>query len=245
MKTASLWKTKTNRAGGYVNNWSTMFEARVEGERHHLNQTILRYVQKAPDDIRWEIDRDEFHELMATKEESAPGPDGIPKSLNRCGGGLGSQFLYKAYKHVIEGGPCSGAVCREQNCFHYQILRCRHQWTYCEIAGGEGPRPLTLCDCDCKILTTAICQGFQWHTMRCLHPFQRCISSRKMTDNIFEVEAIALAHVEFAGKPGGQFLMARGVRQGCLASGILLPMAYDPIFSLASGRDHPKKPCHT
>ena len=32
-------------------------------------------------------------------------PMGIPKSLYRCAGGLGSQFLFKAYKHVIEGGP--------------------------------------------------------------------------------------------------------------------------------------------
>ena len=39
------------------------------------------------------------------KKESAPGPDGYPKSPYRCAGGLGSQFLYNAYKHVIEGGP--------------------------------------------------------------------------------------------------------------------------------------------
>ena len=63
-----------------------------------------------------------------------------------------------------------------------------------------------------------------------------------MTDNIFEIETAALAHestgllgflcrflrriyrdiithVEFAGAERGQFLMARGVRQGCPASG--------------------------
>ena len=28
-----------------------IFEARVEGERHHYHETILRYVQEAPDDI--------------------------------------------------------------------------------------------------------------------------------------------------------------------------------------------------
>ena len=32
--------------------WCKIFEARVEGERHHVHETILRYVQKAPDDIR-------------------------------------------------------------------------------------------------------------------------------------------------------------------------------------------------
>ena len=52
-----------------------MFQARIEGERHHCHENILRYVQKALDDICWEIDRNEFDELMAAKKESAPGPD--------------------------------------------------------------------------------------------------------------------------------------------------------------------------
>ena len=38
-------------------------------------------------------------------------------------------------------------------------------------------------------------------------------------------------HVEFAGMTGGgQFLMARGVRQGCPARGFLFAMAFDLIF---------------
>ena len=45
--------------------WSTIFQARIEGERHHCYETI---VLKAPDDIRWEIDRNEFDELIATKK---------------------------------------------------------------------------------------------------------------------------------------------------------------------------------
>ena len=36
--------------------------------------------------------------------------------------------------------------------------------------------------------------------------------------------------MEFAGLTQGQFLMARGVRQGCPASGFLFAMAFDPIF---------------
>ena len=37
-------------------------------------------------------------------------------------------------------------------------------------------------------------------------------------------------HVEFAGTTWGQFLMARGVGQGCPASSFLFAMAFDPIF---------------
>ena len=152
------------------------------------------------------------------------------------------------------------------------------------IRSPDAFRPLTLCNCDCKLLTSAICRGLHWYTMRCIHPSQRCISSRQITDNIFEIEITALAHVacapqesgilladfaaaypsdnhswilsvienselpeficrflrsiyrdsitrvEFAGTTRGQLLLARGVRQGCPASGFLFAMAFDPIF---------------
>ena len=48
--------------------------------------------------------------------------------------------------------------------------------------------------------------------------FLRMISSNSVTD------------VEFATKTRGQFVMDRGVRQGCLASGFLYVMAFDPFF---------------
>ena len=84
--------------------WSSTFQARVEGPRHHQYENILRYVQKAPDDIRWTIDRTEFDELIALKKDSAPGPDGIPYGAYRRAGGLGSQFLFNAYKFLLKGG---------------------------------------------------------------------------------------------------------------------------------------------
>ena len=144
----------------------------------------------------------------------------------------------------------------------------------------DALRPLTLCNCDCNLLTSAFCRGLNWYTIRCIYNSQRCISSTQMTDNIFEIESTALAHVacvpqdsgvlltdfaaaypsvnhswifsvlehtglpdflccflrsicrdsithvEFAGAERGQFLMARGVRQGCPASGFLFAMAF-------------------
>ena len=48
--------------------------------------------------------------------------------------------------------------------------------------------------------------------------------------------------MEFAGAERGQFLMARGVRQGCLASVFLFTMAFDPIFRWLQETIIPKNP---
>ena len=40
---------------------------------------------------------------------------------------------------------------------------------------------LTLCNCDCKILTAAMCSGSRRYSIECNHPSQRCVSQRVMT----------------------------------------------------------------
>ena len=68
---------------------------------------ITRYeydmFKKAPDDIRWTIDETEFDDLLALKKDSAPGPDGTSYGVCRCAGGLGSKFLFNAYKAFLDG----------------------------------------------------------------------------------------------------------------------------------------------
>ena len=44
--------------------WGTIFQARVEGPRHHQHEEILRLVQQVPDDISWTIDQAEFDDLL-------------------------------------------------------------------------------------------------------------------------------------------------------------------------------------
>ena len=80
--------------------WRTIFQARVDGQ----HEEILRY-------IRWTIDRTEFDELMALKKDSAPGPDGIPYGAYKCAGNLGSQFLFNAYRVLLEGRYHSRSFC--------------------------------------------------------------------------------------------------------------------------------------
>ena len=45
---------------------------------------------------------DEFEELLASKRESALGPDGLPKSVYRSAGGIG-QFLFATYQAFLQG----------------------------------------------------------------------------------------------------------------------------------------------
>ena len=176
--------------------WGSTFQARVEGPRHHQYDDILRFVQKAPDDIRWTIDKTEFAELIAMKKDSAPGPDGIPYGVCRCAGGLASQFLFNAYRSLLEGGTVPEHFAESFTVFIPKTSDIDDNGRI--IRSPDAFRPLTLCNCDCKLLTSAICRGFQWYTMRCIDPSQRCISSRQMTDNIFEIETTALAHVACA-----------------------------------------------
>ena len=144
-KTAILWKTKMNQAGDYVSMVCTIFQARVEGQRHHHYENILRYVQKAPD-------RNEFDELMATEKESAPGPDGIPYSFYRCAGDWAPD------KHVPEGGTVPALFAESRTVFIPKSSDVDNNGRI--VRSPEALRPLALCNCDCKILTTATCRRF-------------------------------------------------------------------------------------
>ena len=126
---------------------------------------------------------------------------GFHKGLYRCAGGLGSRFLYNAYKHVLEGGVIPALFAESRTVFISKSSDVDNNGRI--VRSAEALRPLTLCNCDSKILTTAICRGLHWYTVRCIHPSQRCISSRQLTDNIFEIETAALAHVACAPRESG------------------------------------------
>ena len=162
--------------------WGTIFQAREEGPRHQQHEDILRYVQHAPDDINWTIDQTEFDELFALKKDSAPGPDGIPYGIYRCAGGLGSKFLFHAYKAVLEGSAIPDCFAESRTVFIPKTSDMNDLGRI--IRSPDALRPLTLCNCDCKLFTSAICRGLHWYTVRCIHTSQRCISSRQMTQHL-------------------------------------------------------------
>ena len=192
-----IWK-KTLRVVG------TIFQAREEGPRHHQHEDILRYVQHAPDDISWTIDQAEFDELLALKKDLAPGPVGIPCGVYRCAGGLGSKFLFHAYKAVLEGSVIPDCFAESRTVYIPKTSDVDDLGRI--IRSPDALRPLTLCKCDCKLLTSAILSRPSLVHYAMHSPSQRCIASRHMTDNIFEIGTTALAYVACAPQESGVLL---------------------------------------
>ena len=181
-----------------------LFQTREEGPRNLHHEEILRFVQQALDDINWILDQAQFYDLLASKKDSAPGHDGTPHGIYRCAGGLGSKFLFHAYPAVCEGSTIPTCFAESRTVFIPKTSDTDDlRWI---IRSPDALRPLTLCNCECEILTSAICRGLHWYTMRCIHTSQRCISSWQMTDNILEIESTALVHVSCAPRESGVLL---------------------------------------
>ena len=119
-------------------------------------------------------------------------------------GRLGLSVLVQRIKNVLEGGTVPEHVAENRTVFIPKTSDIDDNGRI--IRSPEALRPLTLCNCDCKLLTTALCRGLHWYTMRCIHTSQRCITSRQMTDNIFEIETTALPHVACAPQESGILL---------------------------------------
>ena len=78
--------------------WSGIFRARDDGIPEEQDYTMLSFVVPAPRDMNW---TSAFEEVLASKSESAPGPDGLPESVYRSAGGIGAQFLSPAHEAML------------------------------------------------------------------------------------------------------------------------------------------------
>ena len=107
---------------------------------------------------------------LLLKKDSAPGPDGIPYDVYRCAGGLGSKFLFRACQAELEGSTIPDCFAESRTVFILKTFDTDDLGRI--IRSPDALRPLTLCNCDCKLLTSAICRGLHWYTMRCIHPSQ-------------------------------------------------------------------------
>ena len=139
-----------------------------------------------------------------TKKESAPDPDGIPHSVYRCAGGLGSPFLFNAYRFVVEGSSVPSRFAASRTIFFPES--CTVDDNGLIERSPDASRPLTQCNCDCKAIISAVCFVLHRYSIRCTHPAQRCVSSRQMTGHMFEIETAALAQYACATSDSGILL---------------------------------------
>ena len=103
--------------------------------------------KKAPEDFQWKVDKQEFDEMIATKNLLLDQMV-FPKSIYRCAGGSGSRFLFDAYRCVLEGGAVSTHFGGSRTVFIPKSSTAEDFGLI--VRSPDALRPLTLCNCDCK-----------------------------------------------------------------------------------------------
>ena len=147
---------------------------------------IVCFMQQAPRDVIWSAVLDEVEELLASKRESARGrwvavPCVLLCRLHWC------QIPLRCLPGQGSGSQGFGA---SRRVFIPKTVKVNAQGLL--IRSPDSLRRLTLCNYDCKILTAAMCSGLRGFSVECIHPSQRCVTQRIMTDNIFEIETAAI-----------------------------------------------------
>ena len=85
--------------------WGKIFEARVEGEWHRCHETILGYVQKAPDDNtvgNWQ--KMNSMNSWPLRRNPLQAPMGFHTAFTGVQEGWDPRFLFKFYQHILAGG---------------------------------------------------------------------------------------------------------------------------------------------
>ena len=176
MKMAILWKTKTNLAGDHVN----------------IGVQSFRRASKVKDTTTMRTSCDTFRKLLTTsagKSTKMSLTNSWPQRRNLLLALMAFRTAYIGVRWDWVRRFCSThtTMCWRVVLSLRFLTKSRTVFVPKSsdvdnngriVRSPEALRPLTLCNCDCKILTTAICRGLHWCTMRCIHPSQRCISSR-------------------------------------------------------------------
>ena len=130
--------------------------------------TILDNVQRDPVNLQWTPGKKNSMRWLQQKE-SAPGPDVLAYSVYRCAGEIGAQQRFDAFK-------CTSSM---ELLFHQASQPA--QWCSFPnpaqpiddqgwiVRSPEALGPLTLCKCECKVLTTALGFRLGQYSISCVH----------------------------------------------------------------------------
>ena len=113
------------------------------------------YLETAPCDIQWQIHQHEFDEMVATKRNPLLALMEFRTASTDVQGDWDQGFL-KAYQHVLAGGLFPAQFAAGKTVIIPKSSDADNNGFI--VRSTDALRPLILCNCDCKILTTAICR---------------------------------------------------------------------------------------
>ena len=142
---------------------------------------FLRHIKEIPEEcikmIDSEITTNDLYKTLLTCADSAPGPDGIPYSLIKLTWNYYGPLLTNSWKHAL----CTGSLTQS------------HETSYLKLLPKEGKdhtelknwRPITLSNCDFKIVTKTLANRLTLGLADLIAPTQTAyIKDRQITDNL-------------------------------------------------------------
>ena len=168
------------------NNVETFYKSLYEkGDRSQINQNLIHtFIEKLPtlntpeaDEITKTLSVNDLLTTLKTCKDSAPGPDGIPYSLIKLTWKHFGPLLLNSWLYSQETGELTQS----------------HNSSYLRLLPKEGKdtnflknwRPITLSNCDFKIITKCLANKLTTGLSKVISPHQTAyIKGRQITDNL-------------------------------------------------------------
>jgi hypothetical protein len=130
-----------------------------------------------------DITLEELHNTCKEMKDSAPGPDGIPHSVYHKLWNHAGQLIINSWKHSTE----KGELCREQKLSTIMLLEKKGKST----TKLNNLRPITLTNCDLKLITKKLGNRMSKITNEIIHKSQTAyIPGRNVHDNLRGIKLI-------------------------------------------------------
>ena len=96
--------------------------------------------------------------------------------MYRSAGGIGAKSLFAANEPILRRTAPPAGFGASRTVFTPKNSDANAQSLL--IRTPEALRHLTLCNCDCKVITSALCAGQRKYSILCVHPSQWCVTQR-------------------------------------------------------------------
>ena len=212
-----------------LRHWAVIFGDKIidEAEAHRI---AAKYVKPFPD-IQWTMDLGQFASMLASKVDSAPGPDGIPFSALRAGGPLLCTLLYACYREWCLGHALP-------SCHNYSWL-----WLLAKGESNEDQedkccrmpgdtRPLSGSNTSAKLLPSAFtyCVNSSGAADEWVTNTQRgFINGRHMLQNLADCEAHSYAASLMPGKAATVLIDYRAAFPSLARAWLFIVLSYMAI----------------